>query len=273
MNERENQPTAPSDSYELNPPPAYIDGGSKNNENFRVDIPNNGHNVEPAPVYIHLAPLDTKNAFIRKVYSVLAIQLLVTFIPVLICSIYKEQIPYAIRTNPVMYWTAWGVTIVLMFMFICCPKLLRKTPLNYGLLAVFTIAESYFLSVISMYYDTSSVAIALAATIGVVVVVTIIVVFTSFDFTKLWPIAIALVFAWLFVCIGFIWYKSDAMVIVYAGLGVTIFTIFLAIDTYLILKGGRVQYNEEDYIFATLNLYLDIINIFMYILMLLGGSE
>jgi len=41
------------------------------------------------------------------------------------------------------------------------------------------------------------------------------------------------------------------------------------------MLGGRHKYSlsPEEYIFAALNLYLDIINIFMFILAIVGGAR
>jgi FtsH-binding integral membrane protein len=47
----------------------------------------------------------------------------------------------------------------------------------------------------------------------------------------------------------------------------------LAIDTQLILGGRQLEIDAEDYIFAVLMLYMDIINIFLYILSCFGGGD
>ena len=62
--------------------------------------------------------------------------------------------------------------------------------------------------------------------------------------------------------------------LVYASLGALIFSIYLVFDTQLML-GGKHKYaiSPEEYVFAALNLYLDIVNIFMYILAIIGGSS
>jgi len=114
---------------------------------------------------------------------------------------------------------------------------------------------------------------AVGATFGVTVVVTIMATCTKYDFTKLLPMMVCVLFGWMFVSFFFIFFWSDALQVVYGGIGVTIFTIFLAIDTKMVLGGGKYEYGEDDYIFACLNLYLDIINIFMYILAIFGGSD
>ncbi len=62
--------------------------------------------------------------------------------------------------------------------------------------------------------------------------------------------------------------------LVYASLGALIFSIYLVFDTQLML-GGKHRYSisPEEYVFAALNLYLDIVNIFIYILAIVGGSS
>jgi hypothetical protein len=49
---------------------------------------------------------------------------------------------------------------------------------------------------------------------------------------------------------------------------------YLVVDTQLML-GGKHQYalSPEEYVFAALNLYLDIINLFLFILRLVGSAR
>ena len=48
---------------------------------------------------------------------------------------------------------------------------------------------------------------------------------------------------------------------------------FLAVDTQLLLGNKKMALSPEEYIFAALNLYTDIINIFLYILAIVGRSR
>ena len=65
-------------------------------------------------------------------------------------------------------------------------------------------------------------------------------------------------------------FRSDIMNVVYASLGAVIFSCYIVVDTQLMM-GGKHKYSldPEEYIFASLNLYLDIINLFMMILFLI----
>jgi protein lifeguard len=50
-------------------------------------------------------------------------------------------------------------------------------------------------------------------------------------------------------------------------------SFFLIYDTQIILGGKhKFKISTEEYIFAAMMLYLDIINLFLYILALLGGG-
>ena len=49
--------------------------------------------------------------------------------------------------------------------------------------------------------------------------------------------------------------------------------MFLAIDTQLLMGNKKYKFDEEDYINAALQLYLDICYIFIYILQAFGGSK
>lgn len=71
-----------------------------------------------------------------------------------------------------------------------------------------------------------------------------------------------------------IFVKGKIITLIYASLGALIFSVYLIYDTQLMI-GGKHKYSisPEEYIFAALNLYLDIINIFMYILTIIGASR
>ena len=60
----------------------------------------------------------------------------------------------------------------------------------------------------------------------------------------------------------------------YGALGALIFSLFIIYDTQLML-GGKHKYSihPEEFVFAALNLYIDIINLFLYLLQLIAQSR
>ncbi len=61
----------------------------------------------------------------------------------------------------------------------------------------------------------------------------------------------------------------------YSLLGTSLFTMYLAYHTRLIVAGkhSKYQLNEKDYVFGAVLLYNDIINIFLYLLRFLDDDD
>lgn len=95
---------------------------------------------------------------------------------------------------------------------------------------------------------------------------------TKFDFTGCGTyLFIALICLVLFgFLLSFKLVEGDGPQKVYAGLGALLFSFYLVYDTQLMIGGDhKYSISPEEYIFAALNLYLDIINLFIYILRLM----
>lgn len=84
---------------------------------------------------------------------------------------------------------------------------------------------------------------------------------------------VAVICLMLFGIIAMFWH-GKIITIVYGTVGALLFSLYLIYDTQLML-GGKHKYSisPEEYIFAALNLYLDVINIFIYILSIIGASR
>ena len=63
---------------------------------------------------------------------------------------------------------------------------------------------------------------------------------------------------------------------VYNTVGIILFSFFVIFDTQLMLGqwgGHELEFSLDEYAFAALNLYLDILNLFLNILQLLGDRN
>ncbi|XP_065176468.1 protein lifeguard 1-like [Sycon ciliatum] len=209
--------------------------------------------------------------FIRKVYAILFVQLAVTFGFVILFS-YVDSIQQYCEANAWMWGLALGLQIATLIALACCGQLRRKHPHNIILLGVFTLAESFLLGTFAAHFRRESVVSAVAITALVVLAVSLFACQTKYDFTTCG----GFLFVSLFVLIGFgfmtIFFHSNLLNILYGALGALLFTMFLAYDTQLLMGGRTVELSPEEYIFAALNLYIDIVQIFIYILALFGDS-
>jgi FtsH-binding integral membrane protein len=124
------------------------------------------------------------------------------------------------------------------------------------------------------FLQSEDVLIAVGICTGVCLALTIFAMQTKWDFTACGGILFVCVIILFIFGIVAICIPGKTMSLVYASLGALLFSVYLVFDTQLML-GGKHKYSisPEEYIFAALNLYLDIINIFLYILALVGGSR
>lgn len=128
-------------------------------------------------------------------------------------------------------------------------------------------------STISAFYDYQTVLMAGALTAAVVVSLTIYAIFTKTDFTMCGGLLFILLAVMFVGSILAIFIKNRVVNLVLSIFGVILFGIYLIYDTQLVIGKNSRKYSIDDYIIAALNLYIDIIQIFLYILSILGNSQ
>ena len=85
------------------------------------------------------------------------------------------------------------------------------------------------------------------------------------DFTIMGGIAFCILA--VFVIAGlFTYWFGPTLRLVYCVCGVLLFVLYLVIDTQMIAGGKTYELSQEDYILGAIILYIDIVNIFIYVL-------
>ena len=59
----------------------------------------------------------------------------------------------------------------------------------------------------------------------------------------------------------------------YSFIGAVVFGVYIVIDVQMIEGKMREKYELDDYVGGAMNLYLDILNLFIYVLQLLGKKK
>lgn len=214
-----------------------------------------------------------RRGFIRKVYSILCVQLGITL--AFICwFLYHKPTQLWVHKHSEIVWISLGIVIVVIIVLACCGETRRKAPMNFILLFVFTFAESLVLASNASYYKADAVAMAVGITAAVCLGLTLFAFQTKWDFTMCGGFLFVAVIILLLFGILAIFIRNQIFQLIYASLGALIFSFYLVYDTQLMLGGNhKYSVSPEEYIFAALNLYLDVINIFMYILAIIGNSR
>jgi len=110
-------------------------------------------------------------------------------------------------------------------------------------------------------------------TAAMVVGLTVYAFTTKSDFTFLGPALFVVGFALCAFGIILMFTHSKTLYLIYCFLAVILFGFYLIFDTQLIIGGHHYELNEEEYIVGAMILYLDIINLFIYVLRILGESN
>ncbi|XP_019726823.1 glutamate receptor, ionotropic, N-methyl D-aspartate-associated protein 1a (glutamate binding) [Hippocampus comes] len=155
----------------------------------------------------------------------------------------------------------------------CCGDFRRKHPWNLVALSILTLSLSYMVGMIASFYDTDTVIMAVGITAVVCFTVVLFSLQSKYDFTSCRGVLFVCVIVLFLFSILCMFIRHKILHLVYASLGALLFTCFLAVDTQLLLGNKKLSLSPEEYIFAALNLYTDIINIFLYILAIVGRSR
>lgn len=59
----------------------------------------------------------------------------------------------------------------------------------------------------------------------------------------------------------------------YCSIGIFVFGLYLIIDTQMVIGGKSFAISIDDYVVAALLIYIDIIQLFLYILQILGARR
>ena len=174
--------------------------------------------------------------------------------------------------NAWTFYLAISVNVVTIISLACCAENARVYPRNMVFLGIFTLSEAFLVGCISATYKTDTVMIAFGMTAAVVLGLTLFAFQTKYDFTGMGPYLFAALLSLIIFGFFSMLFRSRVGQMAYAGLGVLIFSLYLVYDTQLVIGGThkKYQFSVDDYVFAALNLYLDIINLFLMILALLG---
>ena len=209
--------------------------------------------------------------FIRKVYSILCVQLLITFGAAIAMTL-VQPVKDFMHTKQGMYCmiAAIVLTVILLLVMLCVKQ---RHPWNYVVLFLFTFAMAFMIGASCTQRKGEAVLLAAGLTFLVTIALTL---FTfaaakrGADFSFLAPFlmcACLLLMAFglmrLFLPFG----QLGEQVI--GCVGALVFSGFIIYDTDNLIK----RFNYDQYIDAAMTLYLDIINLFLFILAVIGGDQ
>ncbi|OAY72934.1 BI1-like protein [Ananas comosus] len=234
-----------------------------------------GGDVESGPQPLYPAMLESPElrwAFIRKIYVILAVQMVLT----------AAVAGVVVAVRPISHFfvsSTGGVALYVVLLIspflLLCPLYYyhQRHPLNLFLLGLFTISISFAVGM-SCAFTSGKVILESAILTSVVVIGLTLYTFWAarrgYDFNFLGPFLFAAVLVLLvFSLIQILFPLGKISVMIYGGLAAVIFSGYVVYDTDNLIK----RYTYDEYIWAAAVLYLDIINLFLSLLSLFRAAN
>lgn len=210
--------------------------------------------------------LSVRLGFIRKVYSIVSIQLLAT---VLMGALFKsvESVNVFVKSSPWMMNVCVFGSVFALLMLI---PLRQRHPINLYLLGVFTLLEGYLVGATVCFYETATVLQALLLCTVVTGGLTLYTFQSKYDWTVHHGMLMSML--WLLIGVGLVQVLvpfGSQMELAVSLLGAFVFSAFIVVDTQMIMR----TLSTDEYVLGAINLYLDILNLFLYILRILNSRE
>ncbi|XP_044486715.1 protein LIFEGUARD 2-like isoform X1 [Mangifera indica] len=225
------------------------------------------------PLYpVMLESPELRWSFIRKVYSIITIQLLATI----------GVAATVVSVRPISeFFVSSGAGLALYIVLIITPFIVlcplyyyhQKHPVNYFLLGIFTISLAFVVGLTCAFTSGKVILESVILTAAVVVSLTLYTFWAArrgHDFNFLGPFLFgAIIVLMLFALIQILFPLGKISVMIYGGLASIIFCGYIIYDTDNLIK----RYSYDEYIWAAVSLYLDIINLFLSLLTIFRAAD
>lgn len=212
------------------------------------------------------------NRFLSKMYAYMAGAIAVSAVMAYVTAHFLQN---TIFSSPMMMLVLGIVSIVMVFSLSFKPD--RAPATSIAMLFIYAAIEGIFFSSILTVYAAKNVTMAFVSAAVVFVVLSIFGLNTKKDLSRIGRQAMAALIALLIVSLINLFLRSAAIEYVFSYVGVIIFTILTAWDTQN-MKNIYLQYgNQFDTtnlaVNGALTLYLDFINMFLYLLQIFGRND
>lgn len=221
-----------------------------------------------------VAPANVHNDFVKKVYGILVVQLLYT---AAICSVMmfvpavrNGALSFAIHHPNVLQITL----LVCLFSSLCWLRIAKdRYPQNVVACAVFVTFISINVGLTcAIYYAAGAgklILLSVLITAAMFLGLSSYAWLSSADFEYMRGFLFAALLGVLILGIVQCFLHLPWLEILYCILGILVFSGYIVYDTYLI----KTKLGPDDALMASIELYLDIINLFLLILDLLGSRR
>lgn len=208
--------------------------------------------------------------FLRKVLGILAVQFVFTALGCSLVYTNVEGVKLFFNRNEGIMAVCLVGYLICLYALGCYRSVARTVPINYILLGIFTACMTYMLAAMVVYYEPHIVFAAAVLTAGMVCALALYALTTKTDFTTCGAFLWCMFFVFA-ISVGMsLAFRSRAPQIAISGLGILLASLYIICDVQMIVGGKQYELSIDEYVFAAMILYIDIVRLFVYILQMLG---
>ena len=210
---------------------------------------------------------EERATLVRRTYGLVFVSVIITILGVFFC-LTQPSLQDAVLRHPF-------ITMIAMFAPLWMAMQARRSfPRNIILTLVFTFIEGIFIAPFLALAESRAPGIIGQAgilTLSTFGVLTLYAAVSKRDFSA-WG-SFFIVGLWVLIATSILnfFFQSAIGSLWIAGATVLVFSGLLVFDTWRLLRSG--QYGADDYVPAAVNIYLDLLNMFLAIVRLLGGNR
>ena len=204
---------------------------------------------------------------VRRTYGLVFLSVIVTVLGAAF-AFTQPSLMAAVVRHPFISFFAMFIPLIM------AQRAAREFPKNIILTGVFTFVEGVWIAPFLAFAEartpgvTSQAALLTLAAFGAL---SLYAVFSKRDFSAWGSFFMVGLVVLLIASLINVFVASAAASMWIAAIGVMIFAGLLVFDTWRIVRSG--QYGQDDYVLAAVNIYLDLMNMFLFIVSLLGGGR
>ena len=210
-----------------------------------------------------------REGFIAKVLGILVYQIVIVFLVVLLAFM-SDSFRKVLLTSKLLYFLTLIIALSCLIIPIFYPNLFVKVPTNYIILTIFTFSYSWWIALYTVQFTPESVLLAIFLTFVTVTCICLYALYTKSDYTFMGGFLFTSLILLIICSLFLFFFPIRILYMIYLYFGLIIFCAYLLYDVQLLVGDRRDKFGEDEYILAAINIYLDIIGIFIRMLALFG---
>lgn len=235
----------------------------------------NSSRMTPPPFYSGQEVVAQTNAVMKRVYVRMFIGLLVSAF----CALGVASSPAALTFFFGNRLVFWGMLIAMFVMAWVIPSRMERMSSGavLGLFVLFSALMGCWLAQIFLVYRLGTIVYTLFITAGTFGAMSVYGYFTKTDLSKMGSYLMMALFGLIIACVVNIFWANSTLEWIISIAGVLIFTGLTAWDTQQVRRMAAANLEpalaDKLATMGAMNLYLDFINLFLFLLRILGGNR